>query len=433
MSWVDITILAVIALFAVFGVLRGVQKSALSLGAFLVAFVVAFFLSKVVAEALLNIEGIKAFVMGDGGWSLYTMLDKGIGSIEPSEFITKNFYEPVLERIGEFAGYNAEFTVADGTALYLAFVLYSGIVGVALFIIARLLLCIVTMIIKSYIPRKKSAGNRACGTLVGLARGAVWALVITFMFGFVGGFSFMGGIAKVETEYENSVVGKYFNSAAYGLRNKLYLPDANMFARIVDKSGLAVIEAEPEEPDPLDGKRNELFVQFMNLNYDSGSGYKIDPETGKIEMLDGPTPLDPAAFAESGFDTVVKAITEYNVKAAESITGDAHSLATADATVLDAYKATLEDGVYVLLYGGDNPLFTVLTNYNNAIVRNKDLENAELIASENAKLAEQYAQITAILDSIKAKFGELGLISDAVGALSLPDYPDCYVIGEADK
>jgi uncharacterized membrane protein required for colicin V production len=91
-----------------------------------------------------------------------------------------------MEIIGKYPGYTDAFTVNNGLALYLAFMTFSTVVGIGIFLVARMLLMIVTMIIKSFIPKRKSAVNRLFGFVVGAARGAVWSLAFTLVFSVVG-------------------------------------------------------------------------------------------------------------------------------------------------------------------------------------------------------------------------------------------------------
>ena len=156
MSYVDIAVIALLVLFAGFGILTGVKKSALSLGAFLIAFLIAFFLAKPVAEGFLNIEGVRNFVLGTKGWSLYSWLSSFSSAFgNGSDFVNSHFYQPVINIISEFPGYTESFTIAQGQAIYYAFLIFSAIIGVGLYIVARILLCIATMIIKSFIGRQK--------------------------------------------------------------------------------------------------------------------------------------------------------------------------------------------------------------------------------------------------------------------------------------
>ncbi|MDE6402028.1 MAG: CvpA family protein, partial [Clostridiales bacterium] len=206
MSWVDISIIALVVLLGLFGVLKGFKKSLLSLGAFLIAFLLAFFLANVIAEALLGIEGVKTFVVGNGfdekaDFSLANWIYHSMGEGNYSPFLLENFYKPVLEIIDKanLVGVDA----AQGSAIYLAFLMFSAICGVGIFIIARFLLVIVTVIVKSYIGKKKSPLSRLSGFVIGAARGALWAFAITLVFSGFGGLAFVPAFDYVESEYEH--------------------------------------------------------------------------------------------------------------------------------------------------------------------------------------------------------------------------------------
>ncbi len=424
MSWADIVILALVALFAVIGVLKGVQKSALSLGAFIVAFLIALFLSNVVAEALLNVEAVRRFVMDGDGFSLYTWIKSGLNSDGASEFIVKNYFNPIASVI---AAYKGDMTGFDPVALYTSFVVFAAIVGVGLFIVARLILCIVTMIIKSYIPRKKSAGNRAFGALVGVVRGAVWAFALCVVFSSLGGLTFTSGLDKAESEFEKSVVGKPFLQFSYDFRNAAILPDTDMFSRIVTASGFAVKPGDEEE-DPVKEKRNDLCSSIMNLNYESGF-VSYDPLTGQVITNDGAKPLDAQDYTASGFDEAVRAITEYNESMVDAIRSGAIDSMTA--AELDGYAEVI-DGIYDVMYGDEVNLVTTLKNYGNKINEADNYENAddEVIAEYNATLSGYYDAIISALETLVTKYNSLENIkaADGVGAFALPDpLPEKFV------
>ena len=424
MSIVDIVIIALVAMFIVFGIWKGVQRASLGLGAFLIAFVIAFFLAKVVAEALLGVDGIRSFVLGSDGWSLYTWLQKGIGSAEPSEFVVKNFYEPIMKIIGGFTGYTETFTPSDGLALYCAFLMFSAIVGVGVFLVARLVLCIPTMIIKSYIPRRKSGANRAIGGLVGAARGFVWAMALTIAFTTMGGFGFVGGFAKIESEYEQAVIAGKVNEWSYDVRNKMYLPNADMFARIVDKSGLTVDEEEEPPTDDLFGDKLDIYIDLMNLNYASGTPYSCDPTTGELTKDEtGCTLIDPELYEGTGLDEVFRAIMAYNDQAATSI--GQGSLDDANSGTLVRYKEVLWDGsnsIYTVLV--QQSLLTDAQNYASKIKEFRETGTESSLAEDNRQLGLLYAKIESELNSIKTLYAEL---ETAFGALEF-DIPDVVTL-----
>lgn len=430
MSWADIVILALVALFAVIGVWKGVQKSALSLGAFIVAFLIALFLANVVAEALLNVEAIKKFVIGGDGFSLYTWIKSGLNTEGASDFIVKNYFTPISSVI---AAYKGDMSSFNPLALYMAFTVFAAIVGVGLFIVARLLLCIVTMIIKSYIPRKKSAGNRAFGALIGIVRGAVWAFTVCIIFSTLGGLTFTSGLDKTENEFEKSVVGKPVLQFAYDFKNAAVLPDTDMFSRIVTASGFAVKSEDKDDENSLKKElRNELCSDIMNLNYESGF-VSYDPETGSVVTGDGASVLNGQNYENSGFDEAVRAITEYNVKMVNAVRSGAIDGASIDD--INEYTDII-GGIYDIMYGNEGNLVTTLKNYEQAVANASTFESAEadVIAEYNSTLGGYYDLIVSALTRLETEYGKLGDIAAAedVGAFELPDpLPEKFVLTPA--
>lgn len=423
MSIADIIIISLVALFAVIGVLKGVQKSALSTGAFLVAFVLAFFLSKVVAEALLGVDGIRKFVIGTEGWSLYTWIYGGVESINvgSTDFISKNFLEPIINIISKYPGYTDAFTVNNGLALYLAFMTFSAVVGVGIFFVARLLLMIVTMIIKSFIPKRKSAVNRLFGFVVGAVRGAVWSLAFTLLFSVVAGFSFLGFVGDFQKEYETSVVAKHVNTIAYSIKNKFYLPDEDMYMRLVEQSGLVVIEGDDDDDDKLVGSKADIYVNLYNLNY-SEAPYSID-DKGNITVAEDAESkkINTQLFKDTGFAAAIDAIMAYNEAAAESIkNGSIDALGNSE---LHTYLDVIQDGdtsIFNIMYmngstvNGQPLVATKLVNYQTQIERAKLLSDESSVDDANRTLIGMYDEIMADFDklleqyrSIAPSFGEL--------------------------
>lgn len=425
MSWVDIVIIALVVLLAGLGVLKGVKKSSVALVAFLVAFVIAFFLSNVVAEAMLNIEGVKKFVLGSDGFSLYTWLYKSIGTSEPSEFLVTHFYKPVLDIIGGYAGYTPEFTVEQGQALYLAFTVFSAIVGVGLFLVARLLLTIVTVIIKSYIGRKKSGLSRLFGFFVGAIRGAAWAMAITIVFSAIGGFTFVGGFAKIEAEYEKSVIGKYVNQYSYAIKNKLFLPDADMYARIVDASGLAVKGGDETPPEDITGTRLDIYISLMNFNC-TGDKYSKDADD-KLVVNSEVAEFNPAVdFGDSGYADLLTSIMNYNTTAATGIWNRTLLDGEVSAADLGNYMSIIQSGDDSI-YNAWNDVITDLRNYEFKIDDSRDITNEEVIRSVNADLKTLYDSINVKLDAIAGKYASLGVL----GAFPQLTKPDVVVLTAA--
>ena len=480
MSVVDIVIIALVVLFGTVGVIRGVQKSALSFGAFLVSFILAFFLAKVVAEAMLGIVAVKDFVIGTEGFSLYTWLNTVIpeSAGTSDSFLDVNFFKPMLDVVEQFSGLQPAFTKHNALAMYAAFVIFSAICGVGIYIIARLLMCIVTMIVKAFIDKKKSWLNRLFGFLIGVVRGVAWGFVITLVFSMVGGAPLSyekegeveqpnsaiaivrmaegdelgdgdqtpdqtpdetpdetpdqtpdgenSGSSNVDkakdafkwlnNEYDNSVLGKYFNQFAYTVRNKLLLPELDMFSRIVDKSGIIIEEDDKTPSYELSGDALDIYCMLMNVNYIDDE-YTV--EDGKLVVGDGAADklLRPQDYSHTGFSDIMTAVMDYNVAAAQKIKDGV--IAGALPEELAVYKSA------AVAIGEKWMQFTTgLRNYENyiAALRPSDMDiDAKIEANED--IAGMYEAIAAALADVKAQYEE---VRGALGALELADNPPVY-------
>lgn len=419
MSWVDIVIIALVVLLAGLGVLKGVKKSAVALGAFLVAFVISFFLAKVVAEAMLGIAGVKQFVLGSDGFSLFTWIRSMLGDAEEftgySPFIIDNFYNPVMDIIGQS---NATLNIIDGRALYLAFVVFSAIVGVGLFIVIRLLLTIVTVIIKSYIGKKKSGLSRALGFFVGAVRGFAWAMAITIVFTSIGGFTTLNAFNTVEGEYEKSVIGKYVNDWSYTIRNKLYLPDADMYARIVDASGLTVDEGD-KTPTDVTGARLDIYISLMNFNC-MGDKYSKDLDD-KLTVNTEVAEISPDTdFNDGGYANVIKSIMNYNATAAKGVWDKELLSGDVPATELGQYMDIIQYGSESI-YNTWNDLLNEFRNYEVLIDDSRDITNASVIEAVNRDLKSRHDRINDKLETLSSQYAALATDFGAFPELTLPE------------
>lgn len=429
----DIIVIALLALFGVIGVLIAVKKSLLSLAAFLVAFVIAFFLSTVVAEALMGIEGIRTFVIGGDGWSLYTWIHGGIGESVSAHYpidwttlellpdqtptaLGTNFYAPILEIVKGF-GYTAQFTADQGVSLYLAFIMFSAIVGVALFIVIRLLLIIVTAIIKSFIEKRKSGVARFFGLLVGMVEGFCVSLALMIILSTMGGLTFVEAFNNISGDMETSVIAKHVNGWAYGIRNGVFLPNADMYGRIVELSGFTVKEEDKEDDrgSRLIGKDIEMYNDLYNLNYLNGNPYYTDLEGYGVEPDDKTRDMfDYTLYSDSGFGAAVKAITEFNAASAEKIK-EAGSLlnlgmTNTEITLYIEYIHDAKNSIHNIWRGnnGDQqPIFVLLSNYETYIDQNKNLATESAITAANAELTKQYNDLVSEFGRLKDQYNNI--------------------------
>lgn len=129
MSYIDIAIIGVVVLGALIGLWKGFFKTLISFFGGLVSFLVAFFLTKVIAEALLDVGAIRNFVVGSGsGWSLYSWIHGKLPPLDELSGILATILKPILS-VAESAG--GDITV--NVALLLANGIFNILVCIALF------------------------------------------------------------------------------------------------------------------------------------------------------------------------------------------------------------------------------------------------------------------------------------------------------------
>ncbi|MCH5351397.1 MAG: hypothetical protein J1F39_05480 [Clostridiales bacterium] len=449
----DIIVIALIALFGVIGVLIAVKRSLLSLGAFVVAFVIAFFLANVVAEALLSIDGVRSFVIGNSGWSLYTWIYGGLsGALEahyPIDMATyemvsggtptalgTSFFAPIIAIIKDYS-YSAQFTADQGLALYMAFVMFSGIVGVGLFVVIRVILVVVETMIKAFIRDKDDNGKipgpaRAFGLIAGMVKGFAVSISLLILVSTLGGVLFLNLTSDNESpksigsDIESSVITKHVTGWGFAARDALFLPNFDMYGRIVEASGLTVKEEHVDSGKGLIAHDLEMYNYFRNLNYYNGDpytknadGYGVEPDNVSEYRFEY------KRYKEVYFGNVVRAILEYNDAAADKIKEagtlvDLGMPANKVQTYLEfIHGSTVSiNGIWRGSNGGNNSIYVMLENYRNTLERNKMAEseavindvNNELI-SQHKKIIDEFARLQDQYNNISEFFGALDIMS----------------------
>ena len=418
MSWIDVAIIALVVLIGLLGVWRGVKKSALSLGAFIIAFLLAFFLANVIAEALLGIDSIKSFVLGNGfeansQWSLAKWIYGGTAgkNLEEHKYLWENFYKPMTDIIKSA---NVGVSAEVGLALYGAFMMFSAICGVGIFIVVRLLLIIVTVIVNSYIGKKKSVMSRLFGFVLGAIRGALWVFAFTVVFSCFGGYSFVSGINAIEKEYENNaVMCNYFNDGAYGMRNGLLLPDKDTYGRLVEM----VYKKKPgDDPnaEKLSGERLSLFINVSNLNYEN-TPWSIVDQKRKFDDTSAKKRVS-SEFESTGFDNVAQAILNYNQSIADLVD---------DTSKLNDVTSQFQSLNFIVAPSNESynmnvlmtELWTKLRKYEQDY--NHPAEDKE-VSELNSTLAADYKAVSDTIDAIKAKYVPFESAFGAFPTLELP-------------
>lgn len=434
MAWIDIAILAVVVLFGVLGVLRGVKKSALSLGAFVIAFILAFFLSTVIAEALLGIDGLKLLILGDGSFngetfSIASLIYAGVGenyggySLTDS-YVGVHFYAPIVEIIKSSTIQYGNLSEGMCLSIYLAFIMLSAIVGVVIFIIVRFLLMIVTAIIKSYIGKKKSIGQRFGGFFVAALQGGIVAFVATLIFTCFGGLTAIPVFGVVENEFEspNAVVCNYVYTGAYAVRDTLFLPNVGTYGRIVSLVADADYVPPEDNTEKLQGARLEMFIAVSNLNYENDP-WIVDKDTKSRKFdAENANPYKADEFKKVGLDKVMQAILDYNTAAAAKI-DDLEQLA---GTNFSAYQNMINgtsNSINKTMKELVDEMRAYIADYDSRAFKVEDEEKSEL----QLDLNKGYNSIQQKLETLSGLYADLDALFD-----DAPDFqsimPECVKV-----
>ncbi|MDE6029155.1 MAG: CvpA family protein [Clostridiales bacterium] len=411
MSWIDVALLALVVLVGLFGLWRGAKKSALSLGAFIIAFLLAFFLSTVIAEALLGIDGVKNFVLGNGvgnnaQWSLANFIYSTYKEPDGKSYLFVNFYKPIKDIVASAADANKlipteGINVAQaGFALYGAFMMFSALCGVGIFIVVRLLLVIVTVVIKSYIDKKakKKVVSRLVGFLLGAVRGALWVFAFTIVFSCFGGYENIVGIGAIQNEYgDKAVMCNYFNDAAYGMRNGMLLPDKNGYGRLVELVYKKNSSVNPNAEKLLDDEL-KVFINISNLNYD-GAPWSIDGN--KKRKFTEPDNVNVKArnsweFSNVGFDAVARAILDYNKSVADKIDSKTTHMTQGSFTSLNGIVHNIDTAM--------NDLWAKLRKYTQECSTRPDTDADNWESVLDSTLVSEYNAVVDAINELKAKY-----------------------------
>lgn len=202
MSYFDIAIIAIVALGALVGLWKGFFKTFISFFGWTASFLIAFFLTKHVANALLDIGKVRHFVLGtEGGWSLFQWISGKLPSLEESGGFVEILFSPLIE-----TSVKAGVDPLLGVPLLLSNGMFSAVVCLALFLIIRMFMLIFTLFANAMTKGKfKGMLNRFLGFLFGAVKGTATVCFIMVFLTFVMGLSFM---APVREQLDKSVIAQ---------------------------------------------------------------------------------------------------------------------------------------------------------------------------------------------------------------------------------
>ncbi|MDR2202316.1 MAG: CvpA family protein [Clostridiales bacterium] len=251
MAIIDIAVIGMVALFAIFGLASGVFKSVIKFFGGLIALVAAVLLTKTVAYALLDVKAVQGFVVGGGGgFSLYKWLLEVLPAAGSESGILAAVLKPVYAKIAELFGSGTFLyaTEAQAFALIIAYGIFSIMVCVGLYIAIRLIMTVIIIFLKHFAKEKPGGVSRLLGFFVGAVRGAVLSAFLLVVMSFTLSFPLMAPVAgqidgsvlaKPITEYSRKLVDMGVATAG----------DDETMKKLIGLAGLDVPAEAPPEPE----------------------------------------------------------------------------------------------------------------------------------------------------------------------------------------
>lgn len=240
MSYIDIAIIAIVALGALIGLWKGFFKTFISFFGWTASFLIAFFLTKPVANALLDIKAIRHFVLGTGeGWSLFQWIGGKLSALESNGFFSV-LITPLIN-----TSMKAGVLPSIGVPLLLANGMFSVIVCLVMFLLIRLLMLIFTLFANAMTKGKfKGALGRLLGFIFGAVKGGATVCIIMVFCTFILGLNFM---APARKQLDKSVIAQPVYKQVVKYTDKYMAGNSDTLTKLLHHLGL---ETEKEEPTP---------------------------------------------------------------------------------------------------------------------------------------------------------------------------------------
>lgn len=285
MNYVDVAIIAIMVLFALIGLWKGVAKTAIKLVCFVASVVVAYFIGGYLLDKALTVGFVKKLVVGDG-FSLYKLYYGGLSSELAAATTAPEvsgifglFVAPMIERFTAMGGPSVYgITYGQFVAISLSVNTLTLLITLVVYGVVRLLAHILAKILKKiFVHGKPKAVGRIVGFVVGAVRGAAIVAVLMIISTVI--FPMKFGFAKAYVgTFDESLIGKKTAVYVYDAYDKLvYGSDEESSEEFMKKLGYektddasdsgAESETTPEtssEPDvaPLTvGSRTALLLQ----------------------------------------------------------------------------------------------------------------------------------------------------------------------------
>jgi len=230
---VDIVIIAIMVLVALIGLWKGFYKSLVGFLAFGTAFLAAFFLSGLIAYALVGVESINNFLFGG---VLFEFSRHLAGGFAGTEGIIYNLIAPFASSIaGNSLVAGGYVSTHDANVALVIFALFTSVVGIVLFGIIRLLLIPITFLLKRAMAttkdgkrRRPKAASRIFGFLFSGGKGLIYAMAIFVFIGFATPF-----IAPVANQIDSGFMASPILNATATIQSRLVGNPSNVLDRIL--------------------------------------------------------------------------------------------------------------------------------------------------------------------------------------------------------
>ncbi|MCL2796646.1 MAG: CvpA family protein [Firmicutes bacterium] len=289
MSFVDIFIIVVIGITALFGLMRGALKTVVSFAVWVLSFVIAFFLANAVAVALLDVPGIASIVCGQSGslFSVIRNIPQGIGGI------FKGVFSAAAKNSSVLSGAVSEL---DAAYLLAAYAIFATIVGVLLFVLIRVLAAVIVLLFGKLGKKSKTlkSTSRIIGFIVGGLKGTCYVIMVLVLVSAVSTLPLIGGFVrdiihgkpaveasegvKAKAGMPRSVIGEPLFEAASGINVGMLIGSNTKnidktLDKLITKSGL--LEKEEEDKDPVLAKLEtaalwDRIMQDVDAYYEYG-------------------------------------------------------------------------------------------------------------------------------------------------------------------
>ncbi|MCL2061907.1 MAG: CvpA family protein [Firmicutes bacterium] len=247
MSIADVVLIVIIVMAALIGLLLGTGKSTVTLVAWLISFVAAFFLTRIVASSLFAIEAIEMIVVLLAG----LMIEGGVG-------------------------------VSD--ALTSSYGIFCVLICIVLMIVVRLFMIIMVHFVKKALrkrAKKVSPPSRLGGFFINGAKGLAFTIMILIFASFI---MAMPQMEFLRNDMEKSFMAKPMHEFVLTFNEHLLGPETQQrLAELRDKydiqePDIPVDPNEPDEPDPPEKEKATITFE------DDGADNPVGPRTEEVGL-----------------------------------------------------------------------------------------------------------------------------------------------------